>query len=169
MKAQRLFTALSFLLIALTSPALYGQNITGSILGQVSDTSGSAIPGAAVTLRDTDTGAIAETTTDASGSYSVPNLLAGPYELAVHKAGFQTLTVTALRLLSAQTLRQDLRLEVGAVQQNVEVTAQALLIRTDSQTIGSTLGSRQVADLPLAGRTHRQSAGDGAGSLDYRR
>ena len=58
-----------------------------------------------------------------------------------------------IQLLSAQTLRQDMKLEVGAVQQSVEVAGQALLIRTDSQTIGSSLGSRQVADLPLAGRS----------------
>ena len=140
-------------LITLVSSAIYGQNITGSILGQVADPSGSAIPSAAVTARNMDTGSVAQTTTDASGSYSLPNLLAGDYEITVRQQGFQTLTVRGLQLLSAQTLRQDLKLEVGAVQQSVEVAGQASLIRTDSQTIGSSLGSRQVADLPLAGRS----------------
>src|SRR6202158_2254841 len=151
MQARRFSVILLFALIA--SVRIYGQNITGSVLGQVADPSGSAIPGAAVTVRNLDTGSTAQTTTDASGSYSVPNLLAGAYEITVHRQGFQTLTVRALQLLSAQTLRQDVKLEVGAVQQSVEVAGQASLIRTDSQTIGSSLGSRQVADLPLAGRS----------------
>jgi hypothetical protein len=140
-------------ILPLACVASYGQNITGSILGQVADPSGSAIPSAAVSLRNVDTGATAQTNTDSLGSYSVPNLLAGTYEITVRRPGFQTLTVRGLQLLSAQTLRQDMKLEVGAVQQSVEVAGQASLIRTDSQTIGSSLGSRQVADLPLAGRS----------------
>ena len=123
----------------------------------------------AISVRNVDTGAMAQTTTDASGSYSIPNLLAGTYEMTVRRPGFQTLTVTALQLLSAQTLRQDMKLEVGAVQQTVEVAGQALLIRTDSQTIGSSLGSRQVADLPLAGTVDRRSARNGARRRDHRR
>ena len=153
MQARRFSVTLLFALIALACVGIYGQNITGSVLGQVADPSGSAIPGAAVTVRNLDTGSTAQTTTDASGSYSVPNLLAGAYEISVHRPGFQTVTVRGLQLLSAQTLRQDLKLEVGAVQQSIEVAGQASLIRTDSQTIGSSLGSRQVADLPLAGRS----------------
>src|SRR5690348_4902711 len=142
-----------FTLIMLAPMAIYSQNITGSILGQVADPSGSAIPGAAVNVRNLDTGGTAQTTTDTLGSYSIPNLLAGTYEITVRRPGFQTLTVRGLQLLSAETLRQDMKLEVGAVAQSVEVAAQAPLIRTDSQTIGSSLGSRQVADLPLAGRS----------------
>lgn len=153
MQARRRSIMLAFVLMTLASVGLYGQNITGSILGQVADPSGSAVPGASISVRNVDTGTMAQTTTDASGSYSIPNLLAGAYEMTVRRPGFQTLTVTALQLLSAQTLRQDMKLEVGAVQQSVEVAGQALLIRTDSQTIGSSLGSRQVADLPLAGRS----------------
>ena len=143
----------SILMLAILTAIAYAQNITGSIIGEVSDTSGAAAPGAAIRVRNTETGAVAQTVTDASGSYSVPNLLAGAYEVTARKEGFRTVTAGGIQLLSAQTLRQDIRLEVGAMQQTVEVTGQALLIRTDSQTIGSSLGSRQLADLPLAGRT----------------
>ena len=72
MQARRLSVIFLFACVE-----IYGQNINGSVLGQVADASGSAIPGAAVTVRNLDTGAVAQTTTDASGSYSVPNLLAG--------------------------------------------------------------------------------------------
>src|SRR5215510_10603491 len=150
---RRTFTLLPIVSWLTLSAGAYAQNITGSIVGQVSDPSGSAVPGAAISAVNIDTGLTARTTTDTSGSYSLPNLLAGSYEIAVRKEGFQTTSVSRLPLLSAQTLRQDVTLQVGAVQQSVEVTGQALLIRTDSQTIGSSLGARQAADLPLAGRS----------------
>ena len=153
MLSRRTLPVLFLSLFTLACAALYAQNITGSIVGQVADPSGSAVPGAAISAMNMDTGLTAQTVTDTSGSYSIPNLLAGTYEITVRKQGFQTVSVSRLMLLSAQTLRQDLTLQVGAVQQSVEVVGQALLIRTDTQTIGSTLGARQAADLPLAGRT----------------
>src|SRR2546422_710416 len=143
----------SLVMIALAPMCAYAQNITGSIVGQVADPSGSAVPGAAIAAKNMDTGSTAQTTTDTSGSYSLPNLLAGDYEISVRKAGFQALTVSRLPLLSAQTLRQDVTLQVGAVQQSIEAAGHAVLSRTDSQTLGSSLGARQAADLPLAGRS----------------
>src|SRR5262245_54889599 len=153
MLSRRIHAVLFVSLAVFSSAAMRAQNITGSIVGQVADTSGLAVPSAAVSATNMDTGLAAQTVTDTSGSYSIPNLLAGSYEITVQKQGFQTTTVSRLGLLSAQTLRQDVMLQVGAVQQSVEVAGQALLIRTDSQTIGSSLGARQVADLPLAGRS----------------
>ena len=134
---------------ALLGIGLWAQNITGSIVGEVTDPSGSAIPGVEITVRNAGTGAVARTTTDATGTYTVPSLLASTYEVTARKEGFQTSAVSGIQLLSSQTLRQDMRLQVGGVQQTVEVAGQALLIHTDTQTIGSSLGIRQVADLPL--------------------
>src|SRR5262249_61123251 len=68
-------------LLALTRGWVHAQNIPGSIVGQVADSSGSAIPGAEITVRSMETGAVASTTTDAYGSYSIPNLLASTYEV----------------------------------------------------------------------------------------
>src|SRR5215510_7535095 len=101
---------------ALTCASIDAQNITASIVGQVSDSSGSAVPASAISAMNMDTGLTAQTTTDSSGSYSIPNLLAGTYEITVRKPGFQTTSVSRLALLSAQTLRQDVTLLVGAVQ-----------------------------------------------------
>lgn len=153
MQQRGMSIAVLMAVLALSCTGLQAQNITGSIVGQVSDPSGSAIPGAEISVRSTETGITAQTNTDTSGSYSIPNLLASTYEITARKEGFQAITVRGIQLLSAQTLRQDLKLAVGAVQQTVEVVGQAILIRTDSQTIGSSVGSRQAADLPLAGRT----------------
>ena len=103
-------------LVTLSCGVVYAQNISGSIVGQVSDSSGLAVPATAISARSIDTGLTAQTTTDSSGSYSIPNLLAGNYEITVRKDGFQTITVSRLALLSSQTLRQDVTLSVGAVQ-----------------------------------------------------
>src|SRR6266545_375297 len=100
-------------LIAFSSAMLDAQNITGSIVGQVTDASGSAVPAAAITVKNMDTGLTAQTITDTSGSYSLPNLLAGTYEITVRKTGFQTTSVSRLALLSTQTLRQDVSLQLG--------------------------------------------------------
>lgn len=131
----------------------YGQNITGSIVGQVNDATGSAISGANITIRNLGTGATVEAAVDQSGSYSVPNLSAGDYQVVVKKEGFQTTNIRNIQLLASQTVRRDVILQVGEVAQTVEVDTQAPLIRTDNQTIGSSLGSAQLGNLPLATRS----------------
>ena len=139
----------------LISSAFHGraQNITGSIVGYVNDSSGAAAPGTVVTVLNQGTGVSVEATVDESGSYSVPNLLAGSYEVRARKDGFQTVAAKDIQLLSAQTVRQNFTLQLGGVQQTVEVSSQAPLIHTDSQTIGGSLGSKQVSELPLATRS----------------
>lgn len=136
-----------------TSFAIWGQNITGSIVGQVSDASGAAVPGAMIIVLNEGTGSTAEAVVDQSGSYTVPNLFAGMYTITVHKQGFETIDIRHVQLLASQTVRQDLTLRVGEVRQTVEVSTAAPLIHTDSQTIGSTLVTKQLADLPLATRS----------------
>src|SRR6478672_12765875 len=129
------------------------QNITGSIVGYVSDSSGAAAPGTVVTVLNQGTGVSVDATVDDSGSYTVPNLLAGQYQINAKKEGFQTVEVKDIQLLSAQTVRQNFTLQPGGVQQTIEVSSQAPLIHTDSQTIGGSLGSKQVSELPLATRS----------------
>src|SRR6478609_968080 len=138
------------ILVALHSNA---QNITGSIVGHVSDSSGAAAPGTVITVLNQGTGASVDATVDDSGSYTVPNLLAGQYQINAKKDGFQTVEVKDIQLLSAQTVRQNFTLQPGGVQQTIEVSSQAPLIHTDSQTIGGSLGSKQVSELPLATRS----------------
>src|SRR5690348_15590096 len=129
------------------------QNITGSIVGYVNDSSGAAAPGTVVTVLNEGTGVSVDATVDDSGSYTVPNLLAGRYEIRAKKDGFQTVDVKEIELLSAQTVRQNFTLQPGGVQQTIEVSSQAPLIHTDSQTIGGSLGDKQVSELPLATRS----------------
>jgi hypothetical protein len=129
------------------------QNITGYIVGNVTDASGSAVPQATITVRNLGTGITVEATTDTSGTYSVPNLFAGRYNIELKKSGFQMVTVKDVQLLAAQTVRQNFTLQIGQVQQEIAVTSAAPLIRTDSHTIGSTIQSQQLSNLPLATRS----------------
>jgi hypothetical protein len=93
--------------------SIHGQNITGTIVGQVNDPSGSVVPDAEITVRNEGTGLAVRASTDASGTYSAPNLPAGMYEVSARKAGFQSYKVSGLQLLASQTVRQDVTLQSG--------------------------------------------------------
>jgi hypothetical protein len=129
------------------------QTITGSIVGSVVDATGAAVPGTLITVRNQDTGVTVEAAVDQSGTYSVPNLFAGRYSVETKKEGFQSVALKDIQLLASQTVRQDFTLQIGQVQTAVAVTALAPLIHTDSHTIGSSIGSAQLANLPLATRS----------------
>jgi hypothetical protein len=136
-----------------TACALIAQNITGSIVGQITDSSGSALPGAAVVVRNQGTGITVEAAVDASGSYTVPNLFAGQYTISARKQGFNSVEIKDVQLLASQTARQDITLQVGEVRQTIEVTGSAPLVRTDLQTIGNTIEAKQLSELPLPTRS----------------
>ena len=139
---------LSMLLLA-ANVALHGQQIRGSIVGNVTDVPGSAVPEAQITVKNEGTGIEFKTRTDGSGTYTVPDLLSGVYTVVAAKEGFKTFQATGVRLLSAQTARQDVALQIGPVQQTVEVVAQPQLVHTDSPTIGGTLQTLELANLPF--------------------
>lgn len=148
---MRLLTAL-FLTLCLGFPA-FSQNITGSIIGRVTDGTGAAVPRAAVLIQNEGTGRQFETAADESGAYSIPNLFAGEYSVKVSKEGFGTVEVHHIQLLASQTLRQDATLTVGEVRQSVDITASAALIHTEDQVIGGSINNQQLSQLPLASRS----------------
>src|SRR5690242_12534721 len=126
----------------------FGQVIVSSIVGRVSDSSGAGVPGAEVTVTNTQTGISVRTVTSPEGTYSVPGLLAGTYAVKVEKPGFQAYTATGLTLLSSETARVDVHLAVSNIQQSVSVEASAPIIQTDSTSIGSSVTNQQLSELP---------------------
>ena len=142
-------TLLLLMMLALAVSVGMAQIITGSIVGQVTDATGAVIPAVQVTVTNQNTGISVQRTADASGSYSIPDLQAGIYEVAVTKTGFRTYHGTGVQLLASQTVRVDVKLEVGNVQQQVTVTARAPLVNTEGAEIRGTANSRQILDLPL--------------------
>jgi hypothetical protein len=130
-----------------------GQVIVSSIVGRVTDPSGASVPDALITVSNARTGASVKARTSSEGTYSVPGLLAGVYDITVEKAGLQTYQTTGITLLSSQTARIDAQLAVEGVRQTVSVAERAAMIQTDSMTIGSSVTTRQLAELPTGVQT----------------
>src|SRR5439155_3712036 len=131
----------------------FGQVIVSSIIGHVTDATGASVPGARITVTNTETGVSVNTITGSEGTYSVPGLLSGTYEVTVEKPGLQTYQAKGIALLSSQTARIDAALVVTGVLQSVAVVDQASMIQTDSMTIGSSVTTRQLAELPTGVQT----------------
>src|SRR5258707_893809 len=107
----------------LMSTALWSQSERGTITGAVQDATGAVVPGAKVTLTNTQTGVAFAIPTNDAGEFTVPQLPVGIYSLKVEKEGFRPATISGLVLNASQTIRADTKLEVGAAAQAVEVSA----------------------------------------------
>jgi hypothetical protein len=126
--------------------------VTGATLsGTATDSSGAVIAGAQVSIKNTATGISKDATTDSAGFYSVPNLPAGPYEVKVTAAGFNTaISNITLAVGAQQTL--SFPMKVGETSQTVQVTEAAPQIDLTSSTLTGQVESQTVEDLPLNGR-----------------
>ncbi len=147
-------TALHCLLLALLATIASGTAFaqTGQITGRVTAQDGAVIPGAALTIRETETGQQRIVESNQDGYYTVPSLLPGPYSISVKSPGFQTLLRTGVQLQVEQTLQINITLRPGTVTQTVIVTAQAPLLATETSSTGQVIGGRDVVTLPLLGR-----------------
>ena len=127
---------------------------TGTILGNVKDSSGASIPGAMVTLKNTDTNLTKTATTEADGSYRFPELAVGHYEMTASAAGFRTENRTGLTLEVTQTGVINFALQVGSTAQQVTVSSEIPLVNTQDSTLGGTVNETKMAELPLNGRNY---------------
>src|SRR3984885_8828712 len=138
-------------------PFAYGQ-ATGSISGTITDATGSAVPGAKVTVTAPATGASRATTTNESGEYIVPLLGVANYNIQVELQGFQLAAAHDIRLQVDEHRELDFKLSPATVQTAVEVSATPVAIQTADATLGQVITTQQVADLPLNGRDFVQLA-----------
>jgi len=146
-KVFSLFSATMLLcgLVTVLSPA---QVLRSSITGRVTDSTGAVVSNAQITITNQQTGVAAHTGTDSSGNYTVPELDPGVYSVGAEKTGFRQSTVAGLQLLAQQTLRRDMKLEVGSVTENIQVSANASLINTENGTIATAITTTQLKNLP---------------------
>jgi hypothetical protein len=133
--------------------ACYGQNTTGTILGTVKDSSGAVIAGAKVRVTNESTNIAVNVTSNSAGDFVASNLPAAVYSLQAEFPGFRKIIVSRVELLLNSTVRQDLRLEPGMVEQEVTVTAEAPLVASETSSVASIVDSHAVQNLPLDGRT----------------
>jgi len=141
-----------FLLVLLTAylaPSSALAQSAATLYGQVSDVSGAAVPAAKVKVSNVATGVNANTTSDASGNYSFPDLAPATYTITVDAPGFKTEILNGTTLQVAQKARLDVHLQVGSVDTQVEVTGDAPLVDTSSASVGTVVGPRETTDLPL--------------------
>src|SRR3954451_16968982 len=102
-----------------------GQNINATITGTVTDPTGASVPGAQLALTSIATGTVAKATTNPDGLFRFPNLQAGAYELKAGASGFRDFVQKGITVNINDTVRVDIRLDVGTAEQTVEVTADA--------------------------------------------
>ncbi len=140
----------------LSQPAA-AQVLYGSIVGTVTDPTGAVIPGARVEITNTATQQSRTAATNASGQYSIANVLPGTYDLQVTAEGFRAFTETGLVVTANRVVRADPVLEVGQVTEQVTVEAAALSLQTDKTDVHTELAAREVTDLPLAKYRNYQS------------
>ncbi len=140
------------LLFVLAAPrGIFAQGITGSINGTVTDTSGAAIAGATVTVRQTNTNESRVVITSSVGSYAVTQLPPGRYSVRVDRAGFKAFQQSDITLVIDQVAQIDARLEVGSDEQTVNVTTASPVIQTETSSVGLVIDSATIQNTPLNG------------------
>lgn len=153
---QTNFCASLFLILFLLAGAavrVHAQSAgTAEIRGTVTDPTGAVVPGTRVVVRNLDTGAERNLTTNDAGIYVAPLLQPGRYEVTVSKQGFTEAKSANLGLEVGQTLAMDFALSVQAAQQSVTVTSQAGLVETQKFDVSQTISQTYVENLPLNGR-----------------
>ncbi len=142
----------AFLLITV----LHAQETTGNMSGTVTDQTGSIIPGASVTATNAGTGAARTTQTTSAGVFFLNNLAVGNYTLSVESTGFKKYEATKIRLDVDDKLNFAIHMEIGALTEQVEVSAEAAQLQTETGEISNLIGAAQTQALPLNGRVFAQ-------------
>ena len=140
--------------VVVTAAVVAGAQVasTSSLAGTVADSSGALVPGAAVTVRNMETGAEFRTITSSGGSFNVPSLPAGRYTAAVAAAGFKEARIADILLEVGIPTSIQVKLEVGQQTETVTVQAEAATLQTQTATVTTTLAGRQINSLPLVSR-----------------
>ncbi len=132
------------------------QTLDTGILGTVMDPGGAAVTTANVTITQPATGLSRSVTTGGDGSYEVRYLTPGEYTVEVRAQGFKTERHTGIVLQISQLARLDFSLQIGQVQETVEVTATAPILQTENAVIGEVVATERIVNLPLNGRNFLQ-------------
>ncbi len=145
---------ISIICIMLLAAVAAGQEIRATLSGSVVDSSGAGVPKATVTVTNIATGLRTTTTTGDDGSYAVPQLPPGPYELRVEAQGFRTFLRQGISLNTGDKVRMNVTLDVGALTESVTVTADVAQIETNQSVLGQVMDGKKVSELPLNGRNY---------------
>ena len=150
---MKYWPAFSFIVLLILTGApsfALAQVLYGSLLGNVTDETGSAVPGATVTITQTETRASHEAITDSAGAYHFTTVPSGTYTVTVKLPGFRTFTRTQVPVTLNNVTRVDVALQVGQLSETVSVAADAPLLQTDRAEVRSELKTRELVNLPVS-------------------
>lgn len=142
--------------LALLCAAAMLAQTNATLTGTVSDASGAVVPAAEVAIINTDTGESYATATNETGSYTIPFIKPGTFELTVSTPGFKQYTREGIRLDTASVVRADAVLELGEVTESVTVEADVPLLKTENSSVGGVIKNDSIANMPLLGRRAAQ-------------
>ena len=146
---------LAILVLLLTTATLWCQETTGGIRGVVTDPTGAVVPGAKVEASGPALIRPQSAVTDSTGSYAFLSLPPGVYTLDVASTGFVPVKRVSIELQVGKILRIDVKLEVGATQQTVEISAEAVIVDTSQSTVAANVSANTFDHLPK-GRNKKQ-------------
>ena len=147
--------ACAMLAMMLGATSSRAQTFRGSILGTVTDMTGAAVSGATVTIHNVETGIDRITTTSVDGSYLIPELPIGNYNVTVELNGFQKLVTNGVAVDIGAMRRVDVVLKPGQLSQQVVVSGENVpVVETSTDTLGGSFQNTQVEDLPINGRDY---------------
>jgi hypothetical protein len=136
-----------------TPAATYAQQF-GEITGTVTDATGASVAGSTITVTNTATQQVRTAPSNATGNFDIPFLLPGNYKVRAAKSGFKVATQSNVDIQVGGVARIDFKMEVGELSQQVEITAAAPLLNTESVALGNVIETKQIVDLPLNGRDY---------------
>jgi hypothetical protein len=154
-QASRVFTIGSILalwIVLLLPISLFAQIATGRLTGTVKDSSGAVVVGATITLTNNGTGVVSTVPSTSTGTYVFEAVNPGTYKLQAVSVGFKSFTSEGVVIHLQQDATVDISLEPGATSERVTVTAAAPLLQAEDASLGQTIDTRTINDMPLAGR-----------------
>ena len=144
-------------LFFLTVCSSFGQAVTGSLLGTISDSSGATIAAAKVTATEVDTAIARASSSNESGNFTFTNLPPGKYKILVEVAGFEKAVRENIDVLVNSSVRVDVTLTPGNINDTITVSAETAILQTDRSDTGRKIETKQLAELPVGANRNFQS------------
>src|SRR3954467_1550388 len=150
-RLMRVIAPLLCLATIASATMAYGQ-VTTSLSGTVTDTSGAVLPGADIVAKADETGTTFTAVTNDRGLFNIPAMPIGRYTVTVSLQGFKTVALSDIRIATATSAQVNVKLELGQLTETVTVKSGTEVVQTQSNTLGSTMTTEQITKLPLVTR-----------------
>ena len=157
MTKRWLVACAAVLALLVHAPGASAQAVKGELLGNIVDAGGLALPGVTVTITEVNTNISYTKTTNESGYYTFPSLKDGTYKVVAELTGFKKTVRDGVIVDVNTTVRVDLKMEVGTIEESITVQGESPVLQTDRTDTGRVIESKMVTDLPLTFNRNFQS------------